>query len=67
LDCFAGSGVVGQAAKILGRKAILVEIEGNLCHKISQRCSTSAQELPKAQPKNFDWKQEPLFQSLLKS
>lgn len=67
LDCFAGSGVVGQAAKILGRKAILVEIEEILCEKISQRCSTSAHELPKAQPKNFDWKQEPLFQSLLKS
>ncbi|VXD17318.1 M.PflMI [Planktothrix serta PCC 8927] len=67
LDCFAGSGVVGQAAKILGRKAILVEIEENLCEKISQRCSTSAHQLPKAQPKNFDWKQEPLFQSLLKS
>ncbi len=34
LDCFAGSGVVGQAAKMLGRRAILIEISANLCDKM---------------------------------
>ena len=35
LDCFAGSGVVGQAAKMLGRQAILIEIEQHWCQKIA--------------------------------
>lgn len=64
LDSFAGSGVVGQAAKILGRKAILIEIEENLCYKIAQRFSKPSQLLPEPQKPAFNWQQEPLFQLL---
>lgn len=65
LDCFAGSGVVGQAAKMLGRRAMLIEIEESLCHKITLRCSDISQPLPKSKTSEFDWKKELLFQNLL--
>ncbi|MFP5270226.1 DNA-methyltransferase [Coleofasciculus sp.] len=64
LDCFAGSGVVGQAAKMLGRKAILVEIEERWCHKIALRCSEPSELLPEVKKSVFDWQKEPLFQLL---
>lgn len=67
LDCFAGSGVVGQAAKILNRQAILIEIEQSWCEKIALRCSNLS-EIPHLY-KNIsalstDFKKEslPLFQ-----
>ncbi|MEG4274257.1 MULTISPECIES: site-specific DNA-methyltransferase [unclassified Microcoleus] len=65
LDCFAGSGVVGQAAQMLGREAMLIEIEESLCHKITLRCSDISQPLPKSKTSEFDWKKEFLFQKLL--
>ncbi|HAT12368.1 MAG TPA: hypothetical protein DCS91_01080 [Microcoleaceae bacterium UBA11344] len=65
LDCFAGSGVVGQAAKMLGRRAMLIEIEEGLCHKITLRCSDISQPLPKPKTSEFDWGKELLFQKLL--
>ena len=34
LDCFAGSGVVGEAARNRGRRAILCEIDSGWCEKI---------------------------------
>jgi site-specific DNA-methyltransferase (adenine-specific) len=34
LDCFAGSGVVGEAARNCGRLAILCEIDAGWCEKI---------------------------------
>ncbi len=64
LDCFAGSGVVGQAAKILGRQAILIEIEESLCEQIVVRCSEPFKSLPKVKKQPFDWQKEPLFQLL---
>lgn len=66
LDCFAGSGVVGQAAKMLGRRAILIEIEERLCQKIELRCLDIEESLPlqKSKKSEFDWQQEPLFQLL---
>jgi len=67
LDCFAGSGVVGQAAKMLGRRAILIEIEEALCHKITLRCSDISQPLPKPKTSEFDWQKEFLFQHLPKN
>lgn len=62
LDCFAGSGVVGQAAKMLGRQAILMEIEEHWCNKIALRCSSLSESLPKVKKHTFDWQKEPLFQ-----
>ncbi|MDB9318491.1 DNA methyltransferase [Nodularia spumigena] len=64
LDSFAGSGVVGQAAKMLGRTAILIEIEEHLCHKMAQRFSKPFEFLPEPKKPTFDWQQEPLFQLL---
>ena len=34
LDCFAGSGVVGEAARNCGRRAILCEIDAGWCEKV---------------------------------
>jgi len=39
LDPFAGSGLVGRAAKELGRRAVLVDIEEQYC-QIAQRMCT---------------------------
>ncbi|MFB2896290.1 DNA methyltransferase [Aerosakkonemataceae cyanobacterium BLCC-F50] len=64
LDCFAGSGVVGQAAKMLGRQAILIEIEERWCQKIAVRCSEPTQSLPEVKKTAFEWQKEPLFQLL---
>lgn len=64
LDCFAGSGVVGRAAKMLDRQAILIEIEEKWCHKIAQRCSKTSEPLPKVNQPAFDLREEPLFQVL---
>lgn len=64
LDCFAGSGVVGQAAKMLDRRAILIEIEEHLCHNIAVKCSNPLELLPEVKKKEFDWQKEPLFQLL---
>ena len=37
LDCFAGSGVVGEAARNFGREAWLCEIEDKWCRRIKQQ------------------------------
>ena len=37
LDCFAGSGVVGEAARNFGRRAILCEVEQRWFRKITSR------------------------------
>ena len=37
LDCFAGSGATGLAAKITGRRAVLVEFEESYCRMIRRR------------------------------
>lgn len=37
LDCFAGSGATGIAAKITGRRAILIEQEESYCQMIRRR------------------------------
>lgn len=39
LDCFAGSGVVGEAARNYGRRALLCEIEPKWCNAIHRRMS----------------------------
>jgi site-specific DNA-methyltransferase (adenine-specific) len=56
LDCFAGSGVVGRAAKMLERQAILIEIEEEWCQKIAQRFSKPSEPLPKVNKPAFDWR-----------
>jgi site-specific DNA-methyltransferase (adenine-specific) len=65
LDCFAGSGVVGQAAKKLNRQATLIEIEERWCESIYQRCVSLSESAP--EPKKttkFNWQSEPLFKQL---
>ena len=37
LDCFAGSGATGIAAKVTGRRAILIEQEDSYCQMIRRR------------------------------
>jgi len=57
LDCFAGSGVVGEACRNFGRRAILCEIESRWFRKIrstlSQKSifpSVDVQEQEEAKP-----------------
>jgi len=45
LDPFAGSGTTGRAAKDLGRKAILVEIEEKYCRIAAKRMAQSVMRL----------------------
>ncbi|MBR6542325.1 MAG: site-specific DNA-methyltransferase, partial [Anaerotignum sp.] len=37
LDCFAGSGATGIAAKVTGRRAILIEQKESYCQMIRRR------------------------------
>lgn len=37
LDCFAGSGATGIAAKVTGRRAVLIEYEESYCQLIQRR------------------------------
>ena len=37
LDCFAGSGATGIAAKVTGRRAVLIEQEESYCRMIRRR------------------------------
>lgn len=37
LDCFAGSGATGIAAKVTGRRAVLIEYEESYCQMIRKR------------------------------
>jgi len=64
LDCFAGSGVVGQVANQLERQAILIEIEAHWCQKIALRCAdiSSLTNLPKGvnANKKYDWQNDSL-------
>jgi site-specific DNA-methyltransferase (adenine-specific) len=67
LDCFAGSGVVGQAAKMLNRQSILIEIEEKWCEKIAIRCSNVSEltDMSKRTSKStIDFQKDalPLFQ-----
>lgn len=39
LDPFAGSGLVGRAAKTLGRKAVLIDVEEQYCQIAERMCT----------------------------
>lgn len=45
LDPFAGSGTTGKAAKDLGWKAVLVEIEERYCEIAAKRMAQSVMKL----------------------
>jgi site-specific DNA-methyltransferase (adenine-specific) len=45
LDCFAGACTTGVAAKILGRRAVLVEADEETCEKAAVRLSQGVLEL----------------------
>jgi len=45
LDPFAGSGLVGRAAKELGRRAVLVEIEEKYCQVAERMCTQEVLDL----------------------
>jgi site-specific DNA-methyltransferase (adenine-specific) len=47
LDPFAGSGTTGRAAKDLGRKAVLIELEEKYCEIAAKRMAQAV--LPFAQ------------------
>jgi site-specific DNA-methyltransferase (adenine-specific) len=47
LDCFGGSGTTGRAAKDLGRKAVLIELEEKYCEMAANRMAQAV--LPFAQ------------------
>jgi site-specific DNA-methyltransferase (adenine-specific) len=45
LDPFAGSGLVGRAAKALGRKAVLIDIEEQYCQIAERMCTQETMDL----------------------
>lgn len=45
LDPFAGSGLVGRAAKNLGRKAVLIDVEEQYCQIAERMCTQEVMDL----------------------
>jgi site-specific DNA-methyltransferase (adenine-specific) len=42
LDCFAGSGTTGEAARLIGRRAVLIEQDERSCEQIALRLTGDA-------------------------
>ena len=54
LDCFAGSGATGLAAKVTGRRAVLIEQEESYCRMIRRRLENDTPLFDFAEGENND-------------
>lgn len=54
LDCFAGSGATGIAAKVTGRRAVLIEQEESYCQMIRRRLENDTPLFDFAEGENND-------------